>query len=39
MVSLLLETGNFDLGHRDSYEKTVFDWEPMCGSNRGSADG
>lgn len=26
MVSLLLETGDFDLSHRDSYGKTAFDW-------------
>lgn len=26
MVSLLLETGDFELSHRDSYGKTAFDW-------------
>lgn len=26
MVSLLLETGDFDLSHRDSYGKTAFEW-------------
>lgn len=26
MVSLLLDTGDFDLSHRDSYGKTAFDW-------------
>lgn len=29
VVSLLLETGDFDLGHRDSYGKTASDWARM----------